>query len=498
MDEHKARRISTGIPGLDLLIEGGLLRGGVYIVQGPPGAGKTILANQLCCHQARSGGRAIYFTLLCESHAGMFTHLERMKFFSDDLIGDAVVYFSGYKVLEEEGFVGLARLVGKAMADRSPTVVIIDGFVTVSDAVHKPNDLKQFVRQVQAFSASVGCATVLLSSANPGLGMQPEHTIVDGVIELSDDLNGLRSLRHLQVAKMRGTRQVRGRHTVQINDDGMAVHARFEAEIPGPPTQPLREPRGGAGAAERRAFGIAELDAMMRGGAPSGSITMLLGASGVGKTTIAMQFVSAGAQLGETGLFFGMYEQPDDLLAKSQRLSIPLQAGVDAGKIHMMWERPIEGVLDVLADRLIKRLRETGATRLCIDGMHSLFRTVDFPERMRAVTAALAEELAKLGVTTVYTLETPDIIAADGAGMRAPLDDLSAMSQNVIAIRLRERHGQYDRMLAVIKMRDSDYDRSIRELQITSGGIIIAPGTNDARARAPGRDGRRSPRGENP
>jgi circadian clock protein KaiC len=485
----KLARIPTGIPGLDPIIEGGLLPGGVYMVQGPPGSGKTILANQLCCHQARANGRAIYFTLLCESHTGMFAHLQRMAFFCGELIGDQVVYFSGYKVLEEEGMLGLARLVGKTMTDRNPTVVIVDGFVTVSDASRTPNDLKQFVRQIQTFSASIGCATVLLSSASPGAGIQPEHTIVDGVIELSDDLNGLRSLRHLQVTKMRGTRQVGGRHTVEINDAGMTVHARFEAAC-ARTDRSSRPPGGDVTAARRRAFGITELDAMMMGGVPAGTTTMLLGASGVGKTTLALQFLNAGAQAGETGLFFGMYEIPADLLAKCARIGIPLQAGIDAGLIHMMWERPIEGVLDVLADRLIAKLRETGATRLCIDGMHSLFRTVDFPERMRAVTAALAEELTALGVTTVYTLETPEIVGSEST-LRSPVDDLSAMAQNVIAIRLREREGQHDRMLAVIKMRDSDYDRAIRELTITERGIVIAPASREPRARAPARNGRR-------
>jgi circadian clock protein KaiC len=468
MAPSNASRISTGIPGLDPILEGGLLVGGVYIVQGSPGSGKTILANQLCCHHARAGRRAIYFTLLSESHTGMFEHLKRMQFFCADLAGDAIVYFSGFKILEDEGLGGLARLIGRTMTDRTPTVVVVDGFVTASESALAPTDLKQFVRQLQAFSASLACTTVLLSSTSASGSVQPEHTIADGIIELSDDLNGLRSLRHLQVRKMRGTRQITGRHSVQIDDRGMTVHARFEVGS-------SLSHFGGAIDHHRHGFGIAELDTMMMGGVPHGSITMLLGPSGVGKTLLSLQFLAEGARAGETGLYFGMYERPDDLIAKCERIHLGLKEGVAAGKIHLLWERPIEGVLDVLADRMLQQLRETGATRLCIDGMHSLYRTVDFPERLRAVAAALAESLSGLGVTTVYTLETRNLIEGPADHIQVPIDDLSAMSHNVVAIRRLERDNQFDRMLAILKMRDSDYDRSIRELTITNHGIVLAP-----------------------
>jgi circadian clock protein KaiC len=486
MAANNAQRLATGIPGLDPILEGGLLVGGVYVVQGPPGSGKTILANQLCCHQARSGRRAIYFTLLSESHAAMFAHLKRMDFFCGDLIGDAVVYFSGFKILEDEGLGGLARMVGKTMADRAPSVVVIDGFATATDASRVPSDLKQFIRQVQTFSASVGCTTLLISSARPGAALQPEHTIVDGIFELSDELNGLQSLRHLQVRKMRGTRQIRGCHSMEINDHGIVVHPRFESGS----HRALPSHRSAVATGARQGFGIAELDAMMMGGVPSGSITMLLGPSGTGKTALMLQFLAAGADAGETGLFFGMYEQPDALLAKAARIHVGLARGVDAGKIHLTWERPIEGVLDALADRLLEQIRTTGATRLCIDGMHSLFRTVDFPDRMRAVTAALAERLANLGVTTVYSVETADLVGATGAAIRVPIDDLSAMTHNLVALRTIERDDRFDRVLAILKMRDSDYDRSIRELEITDCGIVVAAPRRTARPRPGARNGR--------
>ena len=101
-----SERRPTGIPGLDRILEGGLLVSGVYIVQGPPGAGKTILANQACFHHASTGGHAVYVTLLAESHSRMFAHLRRMAFFDEAAIPDHVYYIGGYSTLESEGLDG--------------------------------------------------------------------------------------------------------------------------------------------------------------------------------------------------------------------------------------------------------------------------------------------------------------------------------------------------------------------------------------------------------
>ena len=113
-------RRPTGIPGLDQILDGGLLPAGVYVVQGPPGAGKTILANQACFHHAATGGRAVYVTLLAESHSRMFAHLRRMAFFDEIAIGERVYYVGGYSTLESDGLDALVTLVRGDRESRTP------------------------------------------------------------------------------------------------------------------------------------------------------------------------------------------------------------------------------------------------------------------------------------------------------------------------------------------------------------------------------------------
>ena len=74
-EPQEIERVPSGVPGLDTILRGGFPRGGIHILQGTPGAGKTILGNQICYQHAAAGGRALYATLLAESHARMLLHL---------------------------------------------------------------------------------------------------------------------------------------------------------------------------------------------------------------------------------------------------------------------------------------------------------------------------------------------------------------------------------------------------------------------------------------
>ena len=103
-------RVPTGIPGLDTVLGGGLLKAGIYIVRGEPGAGKTILGNQFCFNHAAAGHHAVYVTLMAETHDRMMQHMQTMSFFERARIPDGVYYVNGFRVLEEEGITGFIDL----------------------------------------------------------------------------------------------------------------------------------------------------------------------------------------------------------------------------------------------------------------------------------------------------------------------------------------------------------------------------------------------------
>ncbi len=87
---HGRPRLPSGIPGLDAVLGGGLLSGGVYLLAGGPGSGKTVLANQVCFARAANDQECLYVTALAESHGRMVGNLESFEFFDPKAVGSLI------------------------------------------------------------------------------------------------------------------------------------------------------------------------------------------------------------------------------------------------------------------------------------------------------------------------------------------------------------------------------------------------------------------------
>jgi circadian clock protein KaiC len=479
-DFQQLLRLSTGVSGLDRVLCGGLFERSVYIVEGPPGSGKTILGNQMCHHHAGEGHQAVYFTLLSESHARMIHHLRGLSFFRTGLVGELVHYISGFRVLVSEGLPGLLRAMRETVVPKKARLVVMDGLSAVGTAASK-QEYEKFIHELQALAALAGCTVLLLVSRDPASGPRAEDTIVDGVIELTDELSMLRPLRHLQVRKLRGSDHVRGKHTIQIDSDGISLLPRIEAQLLRLPGDARLEP-----GTARIGFGLPELDHMLSGGLPACSTTQLLGATGTGKTILGLQFLAAGAALGSPGLFFGFFERPHTLIEKSRRIGLGLDVAERRGLARFAWEPFGEGSIDALGHRLLSLIEEHHPERLVIDGLQGFQQAAHYPERLRAVLSAIVDQLEAQHITTLYTVEAQQLL---DPMIHPPISGISAVTHNLILLRHIEVERELTRVLNIIKLRDSAFDARSRGFRITDRGIALdaspAPASTRRRSESP-------------
>lgn len=454
--------VPSGIIGLDTILCGGFLRGGLYIIQGSPGTGKTTIGNQVCFHHAASGGRALYVTLLAEYHSRMMQHLGAMEFFDASVIPDRLAYLNGLRVLHDEGLKGLLALLRREITTRGTSILVMDGIVSVRRASADEQEYNKFVHELQAIAIATECTMFMLTTAQ-GTNDTPEYTMVDGIVELADQLVGWAAESSLQIVKFRGSAFLRGRHAFKITDGGVVVHPRIEALL-------ARPSRSDPGIGGRVSTAIGPLDAMLGGGLPASSTTMIMGPSGAGKTTLGLQFLSK-SSVAKPGLLFGFYETPARLDAKVAGVCPPLRALIDDGHVEVLWQPPTDDLLDAYGERLLSAVHRRGVKRLFIDGLGALQQAAGAePVRIGKFLTAMMNELRVLGVTTLYTLEVPDIM---GPNIRTPIGDLSSLAENLILLRFVELGSRLHRLISVLKVRDSQFDPSLHEYATSERGLLI-------------------------
>jgi circadian clock protein KaiC len=466
VDVKELGRLSSGVPGLDVVLAGGFFETGVYIVEGPPGAGKTMLANQICFHQAAQRRRAVYYTLLTESHDRMLGFLKGLAFFDASVIPRFLTYVSGFRVLEAEGLAGVVRSVRDILTAEPTAVLAIDGLVSAEEIAPSNTAFKKFLHEIQAVASVFRCTVILLTNTDATTRRQAEETMVDGIIELDASVVRLKPQRSLTVRKFRGAGQVRGAHTLNLSERGVIVRPRIETVLPS------NNGREHAGASPlRRPFHIESLDAMIGGGIPSESNAMVMGPSGTGKTILGLQFLAGGLAAGENVLLFTFYEQIPELIAKAARLGIDLSAAHRSGQLQAVRHSSVEASVDEIGNSLLAAFAKYHPTRLFIDSMQGFQVTADPEERIQDFFAAISEYFIGAGATMMFSAETNDLLGAHG--IRVPFPNASRMCQNIFLLRHSEINGKVRKVFSVFKMRDSDFDPTVRELIIGHGGIHI-------------------------
>lgn len=473
-------RVTSGIAGLDRIMQGGLLKGRTYLIMGIPGAGKTILSNQICFHHVASGGRALYFTLLAETSSRMLADIQTFDFFDPDPINNTISYVSAYPILEKDGLEGLINLIRSEIRRHRAQLVVIDGLVIARQAAEKDVDWKKFLHALQASAELLKCTTLLLTPTDNLHTSQDEQTMSEGIIELTTRLVDMRSVHEIQIHKFRGSAFLEGKHLYSINETGFVIHPRLEA-IQALPTSELPQNLIHPVQAARLKSGISQLDEMMDGGILSGSTTLLLGAPGTGKTLLGSHFLLEGAAQDEKGLYYSFFETPAQLVRKLDRLNMNPGNYINDGKLELYWQSPIQDSLDILAEHLLEIIRRSGAKRVFIDGLAGFQRSTASPERLDLFLTAFITTLRTFDITTFLSVELPDIFSPN-VELPAAISGTGTHVENVLLLRYVELRSQLYRLISIMKMRESGYDPSIREFRISSNGVEVASTFSSAEA----------------
>ncbi len=446
-------RLETGVPHLDRVLGGGLLRGTLALVIGAPGTGKTVLAQQMVFHHAVHGGSALFLTGYSETHDKLLRHSRGLSFFRPELIGTKVQFASLLDLLQagadetEDAIVAMARA-------QNATLVVLDGFKGMRQLLPDEQASARFLYSLSAKLALLGATTIVVAEGNPDEPSRySEITVCDVILALEYESSLTGQRRTLKVVKARGSAPLPGAHVFVINSDGLAVFPRIESVVGAiEPTWP-----GG-----RMSIGSPGLDALMGGGPNVGTSTLVIGSPGAGKTLLGLSFAAEGARLHEPSLIVSFIESPAQLRALGEGFGINLDS---AGDVRILALPSYDLEADELAQMLFQDVERRGVRRLVIDSVFELGRAIGDERRRPSFMAALVRYLRSRHITTYFTLETPTIV---GPELDLGGTAVSVVAENALVFRNVEYLGRLHRVVSVLKMRFSDHDRALHEYAISA------------------------------
>jgi circadian clock protein KaiC len=459
-------RAETGVEGLDAILGGGFPVNRMYLLEGDPGAGKTTLALQFLLAGARKGESGVYATLseteeelrdVARSHGWSLDGVTicELQTAEESLKADSqyTLFHPSEVELSET-----TRAVLDTVERVKPSRVVFD---SLSEMRLLARDSLRYRRQILAlkhYFTGLSCTVLLLDYGGEAAGDFQLQSLTHGVVSFEQLAPGYgRQRRRLRVQKIRGVPFLDGYHDYSIVTGGLQVFPRLVAA-----EHPWKFTPG------TLASDLSGLDSLLGGSLDRGTSVMLIGPAGVGKSTLAAQYVWAAARRGENSMIYSFEEAPPHWRGRAARLGLGLQEYEDQGLVTIRQVDPAElSPGEFAAD--VRRSVEAGVRIVVIDSLNGYHHAMPDERFLALHMHELLAYLNQQGVLTLLVMAQSGLV---GENVEAPLD-LSYLADTIVLMRYFEAFGEVRKAISLVKRRTGSHESSVRELLISEGGLSI-------------------------
>ncbi len=452
-------RLSTGVAGLDEILLGGLIPGRAYLVRGGPGAGKTILGMHFLSAGVAAGEKTLLITMgepesyIRQNAASLGFDLGAVEILDLSPTSQSFSEHQTYDIFppSEVEAAPIQSKIRERVQSVRPSRVVLN---SITQFRYLALDAFQFRRQLLSFLRFLieNGASVLLTTESQEVPDDDLQFISDGIVELQS----AHDQRYVRVVKFRGSGFVGGAHFFRITGSGMDVFPRLV---------PDRYQKRFV--AESIPSGVPELDEMLHGGFERGTISMITGPSGVGKTTVGMQFMNEAARRGERAVVYLFEEWSETLLRRCEAVNIPVRESIAAGTLSIVQIEPLRHSADEIARMVRQEVEQKNARIVMLDSIAGYKLSIggDPVPHLHAV----AKYMQNMGVTVLLANET-EYITGD---FRVSDFGVSYLPDSILFMRYVEIQGEMRKAVGVLKKRTSDFQKTLRELDILDNGIKV-------------------------
>ncbi|NTX07670.1 ATPase domain-containing protein [Myxococcus sp. CA040A] len=455
-------RLQTGVPNLDELFKGGLPKGSVTAVCGPPGSGKTTLTQQICFHNASAAHRVLAFNTLSEPTAKTLRHLQQFSFFDPKKFEEGVQFVDLGAMLRLRSFDAALALIMDNLKQVKPDIVVIDSFKAFDDLATSKEELRMFGYEIAVNLMAWETTALLLGEYGPAdYESNPLFSIVDGLLVLSQRVSQGEQQRFFRIVKMRGTDHSRDEHPFLITSSGLEMFAPREA---------IKRESIPENSQERCRTHITKLDEILGPGIPWGSSLLLSGVAGTGKTVLSLEFIYRGALAGEKGILFSFEESEERLRAAAKGLGWELDREIERGMVEIVFIPQPDIMVEAHLLMIRERIKALKARRVVIDSVSVFLDKVTDPQLSREKVFRLCSIVQNAQAVGFFPTDIPY-----GSHQVSRRGVEETVVDGVIILSSTEEGLERERYVEVYKLRNTAHLKGRHAMAIGAGGVSIFP-----------------------
>jgi len=457
-------KISTGIYGLDQILEGGFPESRTTIISGGPGCGKSIIGLEFIYRNAVNGTPGLFVSFeekadaILQNAMTLGWNLKELE--KDKKISICAPYIDPKTIISGQfSIMGLMTIIDAKLKELNTNHMVIDAIDILlkifNDESKERNEIYSFHNWIQEKKITTILTVKSLTECTSPIRYDFLDFMADCVIHLDNRVDEQKSTSRLRVIKYRGSYFGKNEYPYIIKKNGISI-------VPISKSGLRHRPLGAY-----ISSGNEDFDNVLGGGYRKCSCVLISGITGSGKTTLANTFIENACNKNRSRiLYIGFEESQEAIINNMLSPGIDLRPAIKTNLLQYLTALPESMDCEEHLIRAFDKINEFKPDHIIVDSISACPRMgsekIAFDYIMRLLNFCKENDITCFFLN--QTIKAMDIHQISGM-------EISSLIDTAILLGMIEEKGEINRIVIVLKSRGTSHSNQYREFQITNNGI---------------------------